>query len=336
MGTAALGEGGLQTSVAVDTVGRFGSEGPNGATNRLDLREAEFMFYAPTDHLFDGMLGLAAHYEDGAMFVEAHGAYLETTKLIPRSRLRIGQFFLGFGKLNRTHRHDWPFISTPKVMRTFFDVEGLLDTGIEYGLLFPMEHFLDLTVGVTNGWNFGHTHVEGNQPQAPTHYARLATFVPLPWQGGMEVGANYVGRTAFNGQNTALFGVDLVAKWREARQVKWLVQGELWNRRLSGGTRGNDLGAYLYVQRYFGSQLFLGVRLDTLTDLAAVDSFDISIPNYYIGIEPTLTWAPSEFTRLRLAYGYRGQSRQSSFVSNDRLLLVQATFILGAHPAHEF
>ena len=59
-------------------------------------------------------------------------------------------------------------------------------------------------------------------------------------------------------------------------------------------------------------------------------------------VEPYVTFWPSEFLRFRLAYKHTDRSQREAFSDDGgsgRLvdeLLFQATFILGAHPAHPF
>src|SRR5690606_33726357 len=145
-------------------------------------------------------------------------------------------------------------------------------------------------------------------------------------------------RTASGGTRTSFYGLDMVAKWRGAKYVDWLLQGELWfrNTSVSGAPDDNVMGAYLFPQYYLGGQLYLGALLVYYTVLTLTDSFGADVSSYYLAVEPTPPWAPSEFSRLRLAYAYRGQSQGGQFISNDRVVLLPATFIIGAHPAHEF
>ena len=55
-----------------------------------------------------------------------------------------------------------------------------------------------------------------------------------------------------------------------------------------------------------------------------------------------MTFCPSEFLRFRLAYKHTDRSQREAFSENGgsgRLvdeLFFQASFILGAHPAHPF
>jgi len=59
-------------------------------------------------------------------------------------------------------------------------------------------------------------------------------------------------------------------------------------------------------------------------------------------IGPYLAFMPSEFLRFRLGYKYTERADRAGFTDNGGSarkvdeILFQATFILGAHPAHPF
>jgi hypothetical protein len=325
---------GLQVSVAGDMVGTFGS----GVTNRLDPREAEILFYAPTDYLFDGQMSAAAHNENGAFKFELHELFISSSKLIPRSRFRAGKFFLGVGRLNSFHRHDWPFISAPKVHASFFDDEAASDTGLEYSYLFPTPFYLDLTVGVTNGWTYGHADDLGTRPYFPTHYARLASFQSLFSDGGCQFALNYLGRKDGVGEMVSLMGIDATAKWKEGPLLKTLIQSEFWYQirsPLSGNTT-RAFGFYIYPQYGLSNSWSLGVRFDGYKDLTLKDANDVSISNFDYGIIPTLTFKPSEFSTIRAAYNLLGSYQGGTHTNGARAFEIQAVFILGSHPAHDF
>jgi hypothetical protein len=223
---------GLKISVAADIVGRQSLSSPPPVNDRWDLREGEVMLYAPIDHLFDGVLSLAAHRETDEFTFEPHEAYIGSTKLIPRSRFRIGQFFLGIGRLNQFHRHDWPFITAPKVQQEFFagtgtNAEGITDTGVEYSYLTPLPFFFEITAGVTNGWVFGHAHTVGVKALLPTIYFRGTTFVPWT-SGGAQIGLNVMTNRDSTGEQKNLAGLDFTAKWKEAGVTQFLLQSEIW------------------------------------------------------------------------------------------------------------
>ena len=114
--------GGLKTTVAVDLVGSFPLEEETAAVQyqsneSFKLRSAEFGFYAPIDPRFDGVLSFAAHPEGSQAYgqPEVHEAYVSTNKIVDGMRFKLGQFFLGVGRINQVHQHDWPFI-TPTIL----------------------------------------------------------------------------------------------------------------------------------------------------------------------------------------------------------------------------
>ena len=329
---------GLQSSIAVDIVGKAGNQASGESSDRMDVREAEALFFAPIDHLFDGQLNMAAHQEGGEAMFEIHEAFVGSTKLIPRSRFRLGQFFLGFGRLNQFHRHDWPFISAPKAHREFFGEEGIFDTGAEYAVLLPTPFVLDFTLGVTNGWTFGHTHSEGKRPLFPTHYGRLLTYLNLPGDGGMQVGLNYLGRRDADGVKTSIFGFDVTAKWQEAQTLVFLIQSEAYWRYTTPRDAKTEkgFGGYLYPQYGFSPNWLVGVRSDFFTNLTLEDAGGNKINNIDYALVPTLTFKSSEFSTWKLAYQFEGRREDGRGHGTNNSVELQATFILGAHPAHDF
>lgn len=329
--------GGIQTSVAVDVVGTAGNS-LSGDSGKLQVREAEVIFLAPIDQTFDGLLNFAAHQEQDGAFFEIHEAYVGSSRLIPRSRFRLGQFFLGIGRLNRFHRHDWPFVSAPKVQSDFFDEEGIVDSGLEYSWLLPSDFFLDLTLGVTNGWTFGHTHNQGERPKIPTHYARLETYLGLPSNGGMQLGVNYLGRTRADETKQAYLGLDLTAKWRQARRLSFLLQSEVWHRWLSplGSETEKTLGLYVYPQVALSDAWYIGLRGDWFTVMSLQDAGGAGLTNGTLAAVPTLSWKPSEFSTFRAAYTGQSDYVDGASTVVHHTLELQATFIIGAHPAHDF
>lgn len=329
---------GMKVSASVDAVGDFKANKDSKASDRFDIREAEVLLYGPIDHLFDGSLSLAAHRESGVSMFEVHEAHIASSKLIPRSRFKLGQFFLGVGRLNRFHRHEWPFITPPTVQARFFGDEGVVDSGAEYSYLLPLPFFLDLTVGLTNGFVYGHAHNEGEKPKQPTHYARLGTYFGVFADGGAQVGLNYLGRKAANNEMMTLFGTDIVAKWRSGSVIDFLLQSEVWHRtrKPEAGEVERSLGAYILPQAALGSQMQFGIRLDYYSILTLKDVTGSDIPNYELGIVPTLTYKASEFSSFRAAYSYGRVSQKGSEESRSDAFEVQTTFMLGAHPAHDF
>jgi len=329
---------GLKISAAADMTGSFKASTKSKADDKFELREAEFMFYAPIDHLFDGVISAAAHREEGLSLFEMHEAYIQSAKLVPRSRIRIGQYFLGIGRLNQMHRHEWPTISAPLVHKQFFGEEGAADSGLEYSYLTPLPFFLEASIGTSSGWTWGHSHNEGAKPKKPTYYGRLTTYFDLPVNGGAQTGLNFLQRTPADGSKTSLLGLDLVAKWREGAALNFMLQSEAWLRTTlsSGGDKEESYGLYALPQIALSSSSDLGILLDYYSVRTLRDLSGNQIKNYQSRITPHLTIKPSEFSKFRLAYEFNQIQQANQTLAFDRTVHFQSTFLLGAHPAHEF
>ena len=335
----AFDSSGLKISLAGDMVYDQGLNSTSTANENLTMRGAEMMFFAPIDHRFDGVLSAAAHDENGETVFELHELYFSSSKIIDRSRLKVGQFFLGVGRLNQTHQHDWPFMKAPKVHSEFFDDEGIFDSGVEFSHLFNTDRFLDLTVGVTSGHKYGHAHSSGSKPKVPTHYLSLKSFTELSNTSGIQYAFNYLGRTDDEGDKLHIPGLEIVGKWREGRAIKYMFQGEAWYRNVEdiSGSKSEQVGAYLYNQFLLETNTYAGIRLDGYKDLSKKNSITGKKQNNITyGVTPELTWNSSEFIKIRSGLAHIFTREEGVTTSKDTSLNLQFVFILGAHPAHEF
>lgn len=339
----------LKVTAALDALAPFDFE--HSHDNKFQLRSTELMLYGPLDPTFDLLLNVAAHDNEGEMTTEIHEAYLSSSKLIPSSRFKLGKFFLGIGRLNQFHTHDWPFVSAPRVQAEFFSEEAVIDTGGEFSVLLPADSYWDLTVGITNGYTFGshqHGHEEGEEdhdtsdshrPHLPTHYLRLVNFQDFGNSRGLQWGLNYLGRTSGLGEQIQLYGLDFVLKRTRGKTVDFLFQAELWYRHLSAPTEDlkQEAGAYAFAQWSLSEQLFAGIRLDLFKSFSLnFEGTTERQDNLNYAVVPTITFKNSEFTYFRAAYvlDTLKQQRQSDQV--EQTLQFQFVALLGAHPVHSF
>ncbi len=338
LGQAAGNGSGLSTMIAVDMIGDFRADRASESDDAFRPREVELGFYGPIDPTYDGVLTAAAHREGGAYLFELHEATIGSAKLIPMSSFRLGQFFLGIGRLNRFHRHDWPFISAPKVQEKFFGGEGILDQGAEYTVLLPTTAYLSLTTGVTAGWTYGHSHNEGKRPKVPTHYGRLATFFDVTDSLGVSLGGNVLGRKSSDEVTNQILGIDLVAKVRAGSFNRFLLQTEAWQRQTlqPGAQKAIDVGSYVYAQFGIDPNLALGTRLDYFSVTSLEDALGRKVTNYDAQVVPQIIYKNSEFASFKAAYNHEWSVQESKDDQVNRRYELQATFILGAHPAHDF
>lgn len=324
---------GLKLVGAADFVGYFGAKNQEIYPQRFDLREAEFGIYGPIDHNFDGNISFAAHNESGEHNLEVHEAYLSSNKLISSTTLKAGMFFLGIGRLNQSHRHDWPFISAPKSHRTYFAEEAATDTGFQVNILIPsLPIYTELSLGVTNGWTFGHSHDQGKKPIRPTHYVHFVNYFSLGDSGGLQTGLNYLGRNARVDGGMRLVGLDLVAKWREGKELNWLVQSEAYQRVLSpiGAVQEKSIGGYFFTQKNIYKSFHAGIRVDAYTISSSAQK------NLDYSVVPTFTYKHSEFTNFKLAAQWDFEKRDHKNSQTNNVIELQAFFILGDHPSHDF
>ena len=335
----ALSGSGLNVSLAGDMLYSHGlsKDAPQG--DNMIMRGAEIMFYAPIDHLFSGTLSAAAHEENGVTVFELHELFLESNKILPATRIKAGRFFLGVGRLNQIHQHDWPFIRAPKVHQNFFAKEAVFDSGVEVGHLLPVNFYLDFSWGITSGYRYGHAHTAGAKPQTPTHYLRLETFKSFSSTEGIKLGLNYLGRRDQKNNKFRIAGFDLTGKWREGRQIKYMLQSEFWYRNqedLRGDIR-EQVGAYIFNRTDLSHTLSLGLRLDGYNDLSKRNSLTgkkINNIEYACALE--LTFKPSEFSTIRPGISHSFMREEGKTIEKDTRIEMQLVFILGTHPAHDF
>jgi len=324
-----------------------------GRENRFFPREIELNLFGQIDPYARAEVRIETGEEAAGEELTVHLAEANLTLLtLPwGTQVKMGQMRNRFGLLNQIHEHDLPQTDRPAVYRAFFGEEGLVERGVEMTWVPDLPFYLESLVGVFNGDNevaFGRGRLRD-----PLVTARLRTFFELGDTGGIQLGASLAtGLTAGEFRQT-LVGFDAKYKYRPEGWLHPLltVAGEgIWSRRKAvqsvevvdeEGTATlvdrkltlDRFGWYVYGEVQPFRRWAGGVRYDN-TEL-------LSEPGREWAVEPYLTFIPSDFLRFRL--GYKRTNRSDSHPlavllgrrSFDEILL-QATFILGAHPAHPF
>ena len=322
------------------------------------VREFEFSANAAVDHTWDGVLTLAYHKElqQAEEHIEIHEAFIFSPKIISLSTLKLGKFFLGFGRLNRFHRHDWAFTEAPVYHKAFFGNEGVKDTGVEYNRLVGGEYLnWEATLGLVSGSDFVHTahdheegaadHVEEGQPHTPTGYLRISAFKEIETTEGLETGVNFISRTNAEVERIHYAGLDFVYKKRSTRFLESMIQAEVWNRASYHSEESHtmeDLGGYLYYQKGFNRNHALGLRYDFFAPSlhegeerhVEVDGFHIL--NDYNAYTLNYTYFNSEFMLTRLAVEHSSGHELDEKEESVTRVFAQLVFTIGAHPAHAF
>lgn len=289
--------------------------------NHLQIRGAELGLAAPLDPQFDGIVTFAGHQHEAEFEWELHEAYLQNHKLIPRSVVKVGKFLLGVGRLNQSHQHDWPFAVAPRVHREFFADEVAVDTGVQSLTKFESAWPMELTLGVTNGYCYGHCEELGARPVSPLHYVRWGLQT-----GNATTGLNYWSRTDSAGERTWWTGVDWL--WENSQD---LVQIESYTRNILpvGAPAQVDAGLYIYYQRELNSLWTWGARLDLFSQLnRRFPDSDDKRENLASGLSLNATYKASAATHLRLGYTRETETQSSEAAQNNDRLELQAVFAI--------
>jgi hypothetical protein len=329
-----------------------------GRENRFFPREIEISLFGQIDPYARAEVRFEAGEEEaGEIAVHLAEANLTLMTLPFNTQLKMGQMRNRFGLLNQTHEHDRPFIDQPNVLTRFLGDEGLVERGAELTWVAPLPFFLEGLVGVFNGDNetsFGY----GKLTQ-PLVTGRLRTFFELGDSNAVQLGASVANGDTPERRRNTLLGFDAKYKYKpEGWQHPLLtLLGEMiyQNRRinvLGEDTNGDGVQDTPDQSRtrnrwgwYLGGEV-QPVRTGPWSRWAAGFRYDWTQFPIQRGHEwaagPYLTFMPSEFLRFRLGYKYTERDKRDGFTDNESSarkvdeILFQATFILGAHPAHPF
>jgi len=326
--------------------------------NRFFPREIELSLFGQIDPYARGEIVIEAGEEAAGGEIEVHLAEAHLTLLtLPfNTQAKLGRMRARYGWANQLHAHDLPWIDVPLVHRRYFGEEGLVENGLEASWIPGLPFFLEIVGGVFNGDNevaFGHGKL--NQPLLT---GRLRTFFELTDQHALQLGASVAsGLTGGRGRST-LPGVDARYKYRPATWAHPLVTlgGEaIWSIRAdefetenltdtdgdgvldtllpeAGRRTRHRFGSYAYGEVQPWKRWAGGLRYDYVESALAGREQALS---------PYVTFWPSEFLRFRVGYKNTFRTQDAGFSTESRARRVdefffQASFVLGAHPAHPF
>jgi hypothetical protein len=329
-----------------------------GRENRLFPREVELSLFGQVDPYARGEVRFEAaeEFEEGARELHLGLAEAHLTLLALPFGLQVKGGFMRprVGLINELHLHDRPWIDSPAVTTLFFGEEGLRESGIELAWVPPTPVYLQAVVGVFNGDNeeaFGRGSL-----RSPLLTGRVRTFLELGRAGALQLGLSGATGESAAERRQSFLGVDAKYKYTPSGWSHALLTlgGEFlysWRDRageqpagdgdeVGGSPLGlvrqplaqerldtiNPRGFYVWADVQPSRRWLLGVRYDW-ADLPDGRG-DVW------AVTPYLAFMPSEFLRFRL--GYKHSKRDGLTPTSVDEILFQATFVLGAHPAHPF
>lgn len=324
-----------------------------GQENRFFPREIELSFFGQIDPYARAEVRIEAGEEDqGEITLKLAEANLTLMTLPFNTQLKLGQMRNRFGLLNEIHEHDRPQIDAPNVLVRFLGEEGLVERGAEAVWVAPLPFYLQVIGGVFDGDN--ETLFGRGKLNEPLVTGRVRTFVDFDEWGAVQLGASVASGPTPERQQTTIVGVDAKYKYKPESWLHPLITvgGEwlyLWKPFTTEGVDDNGDGVidhpaenrtrnksgwYAWVDVQPWRRWLFGVRYDW------TEFPDARGREWAIG--PYVAFMPSEFLRFRLGYKHTERDKRDLFGENggsarivDEILL-QATFILGAHPAHPF
>jgi hypothetical protein len=325
-----------------------------GLENRFFPREVELSLFGQIDPYASAVVRVESGEEQRAGELAVHLAEANLTLLtLPfGTQAKLGLVRNRFGYNNEFHAHDLPWIDRPNTFRIFFGDEGLNEKGLEATFVPDLPFYIEALAGIFNGDNaiaFGRTSL-----RHPLATGRLRTFFEFGDEHALQLGMSVAsGQTDQKNQSTIL-GWEGRYKYRPDGWLHPMITltGEaLYSMRKAdvGVDRDGD-GAIDEIDKrprnHFG--WYTGLEAQPFRRWAGGVRYDWSQypvnPGREWSVEPYLSFWPSEFLRFRVAYKYTDRSPQTrdAFNLNDASarkldeILFQASFILGAHPAHPF
>jgi uncharacterized coiled-coil protein SlyX len=302
--------------------------------NGFNFQEAEFQFTADVDPYWKANFILAV---DRAGKAEIEEGYVTSEQLpydlLPRdTSLKLGKFFVGFGKHNLLHAHQFPFIDRPLINQATFGDEGLKEPGLGLSYLLPTSWFSELTFQGLAGENESLFRAGEESKRRGAYHGHWKNFFDVSDSTTLELGNSYIaGRNSDAGHRLSqAIGVDLTMKWRPLRQAT--EKGLVWQNEYIYFSRDRDRdpasrggGFYSSLQYQFARNWWIQGRYDLL----GVPKLDDGRKNRWTTL---LALVPSEFSALRLQHSYTTQNRGKSV--NE--ILLQMSFTIGSHPAHQY
>jgi len=326
-----------------------------GRENRFFPREVELSLFGQIDPYARADVRIEAGEEEpgAATGVSLAEATITLLTLPYGTQAKLGQMRNRFGWSNVIHEHDLPWVDRPDVYRMFLGEEGLAEKGVEASWVPDfLPFYVQVLGGIFNGDNetaFGHGRLT-----SPLVTGRVMTFFDLTDTMALQVGASVANGETPERLRSTLVGYDIKFKYRPDGWLHPLLtlasEGIYSIRRTERGVDVNGDGIFDTFQKqtrnsfgwYGWTELqpwrrwAFGARYDSTQYSAS--------PGYQWAVEPYVSFYPSEFLRFRLAYKHTDRTQRDVLDLNGnggsgRIMdewLFQATFILGAHPAHAF
>ncbi|MCM8760555.1 MAG: hypothetical protein NC938_07440 [Candidatus Omnitrophica bacterium] len=314
--------------------------------NQFQMRQTELAFSASVDPYARGDFFFHVEQEGGEWHIGLCEGYLTLLTLpIDGLQAKAGKFKVEFGKANKYHLHNLPWVDFPNMVRNYLGGEGMSEPGVSASYLIPnpWDKYIELTgqvINNRNGMSFA-----GGEGTSLCYLGHLKIFHDINESSSLELGASLMagpnddGLGRFGTNMTTLEGVDLTYKWRPLQQGLYksvTFQNELLFSQhdrpfLDDGAdiiepkAVNSWGGYSSLEYQFARRWSVFGRYD-FSELPLSSS---SRENAY---SAGITFAQSEYCFWRLQFKHTDRN----FDKDSNEIWLQCDFGLGPHRKHEY
>ncbi|MEW6685809.1 MAG: hypothetical protein AB1393_06340 [Candidatus Edwardsbacteria bacterium] len=314
-------------SVIGDITGKVTSDKNDLNRNKILVREIELALQGYIYPEMRADVFLAMHRHGDHFEPEICEAYASFLKIVGGLSLKVGKMHVDFGKINKVHQHERPYVDQPLVLTNFFGNHGLVGEGVSLGYLLPLPFFAQIDASAWRVASEQH-HEEGvEEPEEfgladEVYTTRLWTSFSLGETSELEIGASGAsgkGSHYLEHQDEArVFGLDLTYKLWPSAYKRLAFQNEVLH--LIRRTPVGELkrwGFYNYLGFQFNKYWDAGLRYDWSENAFP----EKGKTNSFSGI---ITSHLTETTKIRLQYGY-------NFELNSHEAFLQLVFGIGPH-----
>lgn len=287
--------------------------------------------------------------------VEVEEANMSVLRGLPLSlQMNVGKYFLDFGKLNTQHPHQWPWMETPLVIRSFLGPEGARVLGARATTLQALgETAITLSASafmgdaITGGLAESAEHHHGEAEDGPAAAAevmgagRVSAFRTVTDATSIEAGVSGLwGRVdPEHSLDLSVYGVDAKAKYRpnSYKSVVWVAEAMVSDREVV--SEPEDSTAAPVFSTVTATGVFTALQFQFRKRWDTGGFFDFSEDALTDGVETRAAGAwfafhPAEET-ARISIVYRHETSDLYTYTNDSVTL-QFLWGMGPHRPHAF
>lgn len=367
-------------SLTVPAFSRPGAENPAEEIDSMNARRGfnfnygELVIASTVDPYFD-LFAVLTLMEDEFAIEEA---YVTTRKLPLGFQVKAGKFLSSFGRINEQHSHFWDFADSPLVYSVLFGSSMLNEKGLRLTWVAPTDIYIMFGAEALQGDNrmsYGSEGFSDSSGSVDVEESPAPNLYVAYMKSSFDIGdasvllgiSNSYGKARINNNidgsgsgfalhgHSSISGADLTVKYvidsirsvsLQGEYLYRIIRGDRYERGESTPLSEEDYrsvqsGMYAQFVAKVSKQWRAGARYDLLhLNRIEIDGTRQEQPENLPRYSAMIEYNPTEFSRLRLQYGY-DRSRHDETAGEAQLkpfhaLYVQMNIAIGAHGAHAF